>query len=915
MLTVSIDRHAGAGWEDWSGYVFPVTDVSTESQARAGSGPSSIRFVDPPAIPLKNWGFRVEDDGEVLFEGLIDGVKHSDEGQPGSPVVHVITAGDYSDLLEFDVVPRVWRSAVETDKERITWLIETFGTHGVTCGDEVQEVIGLMPGGADGRPEQEFGPSSLAEAIGVVLKLTGGQVYVDYQKRAHHFIDETITAPFNLSDDPNGTTTREYFDFTLDEDNVTKVDEVVVFGAQLAEGAGLLTVTRTAPDAPAAEYRRRVPLVDDKLTSIALAEAAGDAYLQVHRGRRSGTLQTIYPGLLGGQTVQITHAAHGLTAEPFRIHSVKPAVDTPDSAVYAVAFGDAPPSQVDIIAGTGGLASQAAAAAAQATDASRRFADLSVGGANLVANSSFGSAILATWTAGAQWVFGYSPVDPQVAMWGSKTARATLAAATAGELLTGPIPVYRLDDYWATVWTFLRARTSGTVRIELREYDWGDTLLASTIIADLTAVEADYTAHRIRMGPNNELGRTGFDAATVAVRLAISTTGVSTLTCDVGGVQIERGKLATAYAPTPQELADGSIDAATKLIAYSIVAGLVATHTLTGDKMVAKTLTADEIDTNTLTADKMLIGGARSALIDNPSFESGPIGVAGTVAGWGVDQGADGSVYVDLAACHSGRRGVTMWAASSGAVAHIVSSSFPVAAGEYVNVSLWLAAGSDTPNMGAYVRWSDSSGTVFASDLIYGGGVSAGWAQVSGKFAAPAGAAYGCIWVQNLCGPRTALWVDDVQVSYSQALVNQDGNVLITRAGVAITNGKLTVNSGVPGSGTVIIDGTSDMLKIATKGSLGPIAGPNVGSVTIVGDYPNGLTSPPAHQGFANDYWYGQLPHILVGGAGDVLDIIQLDAWIVSGNQTEVTAKYTSKVNRSGGAWSVSFFIFKEARI
>ena len=605
MLTISIDRHAGAGWEDWSAYIFPVTDVSTESQARAGSGPASVRFVDPPAIPQKNWGLRVEEDGDVSFEGLVDGVKHSDEDQPGSPVVHVITAGDYSDLLEFDVVPRVWRSAVETDKERITWLIETYGTHGVTCGDEVQEVIGTMPAGADGRPEQEFGPSTLAEAIGKVLKLTGGQVYVDYQKRAHHFIDEVIAAPFNLSDDPNGTTTREYFDFELDEDNVTKVDEVVVFGAQQAEGAGLLTVTRTAPDAPAAEYRRRVPLVDDKLDSVALCEAAGDAFLQFHRGRRSGTLKTIYPGLLGGQTVQITHATQGLTAEAFRIHSVKPTIDGPDGAVYTVAFGDAPPSQVDIIAGTGGLASKVAAGVATAIDASRTVMDLSVGGANLVANSNFASAQGATFEVGAEWVFGYAPVSPEVAMSGSKTARASLTAQAAGELVTGPVPVYRLDDWWMTVWTFLRAYTSGTVRIELREYDSSDDLLASTVIADLTAAEADYTAHRLHMGPNDELGRTGFDAATVAVRLAIFTTGASTLTLDVGGVQIERGKLATAYAPVPSELADGSIDAGVKLVARSIVAAMVATGTLTADLLAATLVLVSKIIAGTPGADRI----------------------------------------------------------------------------------------------------------------------------------------------------------------------------------------------------------------------------------------------------------------------------------------------------------------------
>jgi hypothetical protein len=584
-LKVEVDRHAGGGWEDWSDYVFPLTSVTPESRASAESGTAPVRFVDPPATPLKDWGLKIS--GVTTFEGLIDTVKHSDEDQPGSAVVEDVTATDYTALLDMDVVPRCWRSVVETDKERLTWLIQTYGTHGITCGDEVQEIIGQMPGGADGKPEQEFGPSGLREAASKITALTGGKLNVDYSLRLHHFIDEVDAAPFNLSDDPNGTTTRDYFDFSLEDDNVPKVDQVVVFGCQLEAGAGLLTVTRTAPDAPAAAYRRIAPLVNDKLTSIAQCEAAGDAFLLAHRPRRAGKLKTVHAGLLAGQTVQITHAAHGLDAEPFRIVSVKPTPDTPDTAVYDVGFGDERLSQASIIGGSGGLADQIAGAAGVASDASRKLVDLSVGGANLVANSFFGNALGTTWTVGANWVFGYTPVSPELALWGSKTARATLAAQTAGELVTAPVPVARLDDYWFSVWTWIRAWTSGTVRIELREYNAADALLASTTIADLAAAETGFTAHRLHMGPNDELGRTGFDADTVAVRLAIFTAGASTLTCDVGGVQAERGRLATAYAPMPSEIADGSIDAATKLIAYSIVAGLVAAGTMTADKFAA----------------------------------------------------------------------------------------------------------------------------------------------------------------------------------------------------------------------------------------------------------------------------------------------------------------------------------------
>src|ERR1035437_1226911 len=333
MLQINVNRHAGAGWEDWSDYVLPLPDLSVGSSGSAYTGVANLTFTNPPATPLKDWGLQVLDDlavslsnpDGVIFEGLVDGAKHAPD--PGGDQVAQITASDYNVLLDYDIVPHVWRSALETDKERLTWLFETFGTHGITCGAEVQEVIGDMPGGADGKPEQEFGPSGLRDAAAKILQISGGKLRVDFDLALHHFVTEATPSPFNLSDDPNGTTTREYFDFSLEDDSVPKVDEVVVFGAQQAEGAGLLTVTRTASDAPAAAYRRIVPLVDDKLTSVEQCEAAGDAYLAANQGRRTGKLKTIHAGLLGGQVVQITNAGTGLSAEPFAIAGV---VMTPD---------------------------------------------------------------------------------------------------------------------------------------------------------------------------------------------------------------------------------------------------------------------------------------------------------------------------------------------------------------------------------------------------------------------------------------------------------------------------------------------------------------------------------------------------------------------------------------------------------
>jgi hypothetical protein len=120
-------------------------------------------------------------------------------------------------------------------------------------------------------------------------------------------------------------------------------------------------------------------------------------------------------------------------------------------------------------------------------------------------------------------------------------------------------------------------------------------------------------------------------------------------------------------------------------------------------------------------------------------------------------------------------------------------------------------------------------------------------------------------------------------------------------------------------SSVVIIDGTSDMLKVATKGFLSSASGPNATTMVLEADYPNGLTAAPAHQGYCG-FMYGQLPYLLmtaiVGGTPmAVADQIVLHTSIVSTNQTRVNAAWSSGYNRAALAWRVDFFIFKEAVI
>jgi hypothetical protein len=92
----------------------------------------------------------------------------------------------------------------------------------------------------------------------------------------------------------------------------------------------------------------------------------------------------------------------------------------------------------------------------------------------------------------------------------------------------------------------------------------------------------------------------------------------------------------------------------------------------------------------------------------------------------------------------------------------------------------------------------------------------------------------------------TDTFITDVRVGTDDTLGAASGNVVIDHAGVAITNGKLTVTN--PGS-VVIIDGTSDMFRILASGGLSvafPAAPGSASSTVSLTGLGEGYTVAPA---------------------------------------------------------------------
>lgn len=608
---------------DRTSYIQPFTGLSIENRAYEGSGTCTlpVRISDGSWTPAAENTVRVTRNGVEMFEGIVRTVEQTDPGWSTGTKLYTLNCQDYTTLLDDDVIDTAFRSVSESDAARVTWLINTFGTRGVTAGAEVQTVLASMPAGDDGRPEQDFSGKSLREAMDQVAKISGASFYVDYDKKAHWFATESNSAPFGLSDTPNGTTTFGYTDLQIDDDSIDLIHELLVVGGPNMEVKQWVSLT-TPPSPP---NRRRGVLRDTSITSTAQATAAGQAYLaSVATPKRSGTLTTTHDGLRAGQIVQITHQGQGLSGASFRINSV---VAKPNGAVanYEVSFGEDRPDLAAMVGGTSRRVEEVASSVG--TVVQKQVTSLQSGGANLVKNSDFESGTGNSWTVGSLWVVGVQ----ETGVSGTRIARADVLGTDAGSLtMLNRVPVDRLQDYWLSWWSYITGRTAGSADVVLTEYDGGGTLLATTTIGTVTANETAWTRHAIHYGPNDQVGRVAFQPTTASINIAFKTSGSATLVYRVDAVQIEQGVLMTSYAPAPYELMDGQIvgpeiadsaigetqisdDAITtpklsagavdtnKLAANAVVAGKIAAGAVTAAHISAEGLSADQITSGTLT--------------------------------------------------------------------------------------------------------------------------------------------------------------------------------------------------------------------------------------------------------------------------------------------------------------------------
>ncbi len=266
---------------------------------------------------------------QILFAGLIRNLKRVNYSL-GSHVRYLIDCQDYTTLAADNVITTAGISGViGTDRARIADLFASFGTKGIVIGIYVQTLVSSMP-------QQNYQGKTLAEALDMILAISGGAWYVDYSKQLHTFLGEPNTAPFGLSDGFDGVTTYGYTDLVLPSET-TQLHNAVYM---IPGGAPAVATWYTSPTSIIAYGRREASVTMSDITLQADLDTAGAGYLVDHAFPvQTGSLVCYQPGLAAGMMVAITSANHNLVASQFRITTVDTTYRTQSGPLFRIEFG------------------------------------------------------------------------------------------------------------------------------------------------------------------------------------------------------------------------------------------------------------------------------------------------------------------------------------------------------------------------------------------------------------------------------------------------------------------------------------------------------------------------------------------------------------------------------------------------
>lgn len=199
--------------------------------------------LDAPAAALA--AIRVEQeltwnrDG-VQYAGRVRSAIPDDQILASANVTLTVECQDFTTLLDADIcaialsAPQINpnRAVVESDLQRIGWLLQSFGRQGVSLHHVQQNYASV--------PATDYTGMTLRDAVKSVLAYSGGSYYVDYGKDLHCFIDERQYAPFTLSEAPDNVASFPYAGLGIPTDSVDLRN--AVYGIPGSRGVGVIAI-------------------------------------------------------------------------------------------------------------------------------------------------------------------------------------------------------------------------------------------------------------------------------------------------------------------------------------------------------------------------------------------------------------------------------------------------------------------------------------------------------------------------------------------------------------------------------------------------------------------------------------------------------------------------------------------------
>lgn len=237
-------------------------------------------------------------------------------------VAYALRGQDKNILLEETVVESESYSAGTADSAIIDDLFTTYlssidSTTYVSTLDASMEAMA-------------FEGQTLRECLTMIAERTGGRFYIDQDDNLHYFTSEANAAAWDLSDNPNFSTTFPYENLREKVDATVIIDKVLVIGNNVSGWVGTGDHEAILWD----------PTID---TAQGVTDRGTATIGKYENGLKTYTCTIRKQGLTAGMDIDITNARLGLSAstQTVRRLTMRPTTDDGSERAYDLELGEA----------------------------------------------------------------------------------------------------------------------------------------------------------------------------------------------------------------------------------------------------------------------------------------------------------------------------------------------------------------------------------------------------------------------------------------------------------------------------------------------------------------------------------------------------------------------------------------------